>query len=78
MPAAGHSDIAGVNALFLDSARVASIPDGTVVSLDQEGQASDEIATTLFPVRLGKTEAERNTSWTPTISTSKRRSSGAR
>ena len=38
--------IADVQALFLDSARVASFPDGTVVTLDQEGQASDEIATT--------------------------------
>ena len=44
--AAGDSDIPNVNALFLDSARVASVPDGTVISLDQEGQASDEIATT--------------------------------
>jgi hypothetical protein len=38
--------IADVQALFLDSARVASFPDGTVVTLDQDGQASDEIATT--------------------------------
>jgi hypothetical protein len=38
--------ITGVQELFLDSARVASIPDGVVVTLDQEGQASDEIATT--------------------------------
>ena len=38
--------IADVQALFLDSARVASFPDGVVVTLDQEGQASDEIATT--------------------------------
>ena len=44
--AAGQSDIPGVNALFLDSARVASLPDGVVIGLDQEGQASDEIATT--------------------------------
>lgn len=44
--AEGRSDITGVDALFLDSARVASFPDGTVISLDQEGQASDEIATT--------------------------------
>ena len=44
--AAGKSDIPNVDALFLDSARVASFPDGVVVTLDQEGQASDEIATT--------------------------------
>jgi hypothetical protein len=44
--AAGQSDIPNVDALFLDSARVASFPDGTVISIDQEGQASDEIATT--------------------------------
>jgi hypothetical protein len=44
--AAGQSDIPDVDALFLDSARVASFPDGTVISLDQDGQSSDEIATT--------------------------------
>ena len=44
--AAGRSDIPNVDALFLDSARVASFPDGTVISIDQEGPSSDEIATT--------------------------------
>ena len=44
--AAGQSDIPDVDALFLDSARVASFPDGTVISLDQEGRSSDQIGTT--------------------------------
>lgn len=44
--AEGQSDITGVDALFLDSARVASLPDGVVIALDQEGPSSDEIATT--------------------------------
>lgn len=44
--AAGQSDIPGVDALFLDPARVASFPDGVVLTLDQSGQAGDEIATT--------------------------------
>jgi len=44
--AAGQSDIPNVDALFLDSARVAAFPDGTVISLDQDGQSSDEIGTT--------------------------------
>ena len=38
--------ITDVQELFLDSARVASFPDGVVVTLDQDGQASDEIGTT--------------------------------
>ena len=44
--AAGQSDIPNVDALFLDSARVAAFPDGTVISLDQDGPSSDEIGTT--------------------------------
>jgi hypothetical protein len=38
-----RSDIAGVGALFLDAARVASEPDGVVITLDQEGEALDKV-----------------------------------
>jgi len=38
-----QSDIAGVGALFLDAARVASEPDGVVIKLDQEGEALDRV-----------------------------------
>lgn len=38
--------IPNVQALFLDSARVVSRPDGLVVTLDLEGAATDEIAQT--------------------------------
>jgi hypothetical protein len=38
-----RSDIAGVGALFLDAARVASEPDGVVIKLDQEGEAIDRV-----------------------------------
>jgi hypothetical protein len=44
--AEGRSDIPDVEALFLDAARVATFPDGVVISLDQSGQATDEIGTT--------------------------------
>ena len=38
-----RSDISGVGALFLDAARVASVPDGVVIKLDQEGEAIDRV-----------------------------------
>ena len=44
--AEGRSDIPGVDALFLDAARVAAFPDGVVISLEESGQATDEVATT--------------------------------
>ena len=42
-PTEDRSDIAGVGALFLDAARVASEPDGVVIKLDQEGEALDKV-----------------------------------